>query len=84
MHSCLAGLGFWGFASAISGLWVIWHIPLHATMVAQGTLPVHAAMSSTLTLFPLGHFLSAVSHRYGSACQAVAPRASTRSARTGV
>ncbi|WP_181896868.1 CPBP family intramembrane glutamic endopeptidase [Corynebacterium senegalense] len=75
LHSCLSSLGFWGFASAISGLWVIWHIPLHATMVAQGTLPAQAAISSTLTLFPLGLFLSAVSHRYGSAWPAVVAHA---------
>lgn len=74
-HSCLSNLGFWSFASAISGLWVIWHIPLHAAMAVQGTLPAHAAMSSTLTLFPLGLFLSAVSPRYGSAWPAVAAHA---------
>ncbi|MCT1664211.1 CPBP family intramembrane glutamic endopeptidase [Corynebacterium sanguinis] len=75
LHSCLSSLGFWGFASAISCLWVIWHIPLHATMVAQGTLPADAAITSTLTLFPLGLFLSAVSHRYGSAWPAVVAHA---------
>lgn len=66
LHSCLGDTGVWRSSAVISGLWVIFHLPLHGTMVYQGVLPLDAALTSTLTLFALGLLLSATAHRFGS------------------
>ncbi len=63
--------GFWRASSAVSAAWVAFHIPLHGAMAIQGTLPVTAAVTSTLGLFFLGLLLSAVVVRFGSVWPAV-------------
>ncbi len=63
--------GLWRCAAAVSGVWVIFHIPVHGVMAAQGTLPWPQAIISTLTLFGMGLFLSAAVARFGSVWPAV-------------
>lgn len=65
----------WVRAAAISGVWVVFHIPLHATMILQGTLPVAAGAASTILLFPLGMFLAMLVERFGSVWPAVVAHA---------
>lgn len=71
LQKALSSWGFWRFSAAIAALWVAFHIPLHGVMAAQGTLPVTVALASTLVLFPLGLFLSAITVRFGSIWPAV-------------
>ncbi|WP_018295820.1 CPBP family intramembrane glutamic endopeptidase [Corynebacterium lubricantis] len=58
--------GFWPASIVISVVWVIFHIPLHGTMVLQGALDPHIGVATTVVLFGLGLFLSAVTVRFGS------------------
>jgi len=58
--------GFWRASIVIAVVWVIFHIPLHGTMVLQGALDPHIGVASTVVLFGLGLFLSAVTVRFGS------------------
>jgi len=71
LQQLLADCGFWGASSVVAGVWVLFHIPLHATLALQGTLPADVLVSSTLLLFPLGLFLSAAAARFGSVWPAV-------------
>lgn len=66
-----SGGGFWRTAIAVSAVWVLFHVPLHGAMALQGTLPWDIAIVTTLGLFPLGIFLSAAVHRFGSVWPAV-------------
>lgn len=61
----------WGRAVAISGIWVVFHIPLHGTMMLQGTLDPSTGVVSTLLLLPLGVFLAMLVERFGSVWSAV-------------
>lgn len=65
------GANRWSSAVAISSVWVLFHIPLHATMILQGTLPLSAGIVSTLLLLPLGVFLAMLVERFGSVWPAV-------------
>jgi len=56
----------WVRAAAISGVWVVFHIPLHGTMILQGTLPAAVGAVSTILLLPLGVFLAMLVERFGS------------------
>ncbi len=71
LQDLLAGKGFWPSSLLIAGVWVLFHVPLHGTMALQGVLPWTAAATSTVTLFGLGVFLSAVVARFGSVWPAV-------------
>lgn len=71
LQRALAGWGFWSASAAVSAGWVLFHVPLHATMALQGTIPWVMALTSTVGLFPLGLFLSAVVVRFGSVWPAV-------------
>ncbi len=71
LQRALASWGFWRSSSAIAGLWVLFHLPLHGVMVAQGTLPPVIVLATTVGLFPLGLFLSAAVVRFGSVWPAV-------------
>lgn len=71
LQRLLAGWGFWPSSTVVAGVWVLFHVPLHGTLALQGTLPTHALVGSTLLLFPLGLFLSAAVHRFGSVWPAV-------------
>lgn len=68
-------VGFWIPSTAIAVIWVLFHIPLHGVMAAQGSLPVTVAVTSTLGLLPLGIFLSACVTRFGCVWPAVAAHA---------
>lgn len=63
--------GLWRCAAAVSGVWVVFHVPVHGVMAAQGTLPWPQAIVSTLSLFGMGMFLSAAVARFGSVWPAV-------------
>lgn len=71
LQEVFRGWGFWRAAMAVAAIWVLFHVPLHATMAAQGTIPGIVALTSTLGLFPLGIFLSAAVRRFGSVWPAV-------------
>ena len=71
LQRALAPWGFWRASSAIAGLWVLFHVPLHGVMVAQGTLPPVIGLATTVGLFPLGLLLSAAVVRFGSVWPAV-------------
>lgn len=71
LQQLLDGRGFWTASTAVAGVWVLFHVPLHGTLALQGTLPTHVLVASTLLLFPLGLFLSAAVHRFGSVWPAV-------------
>ena len=71
LQQTLAGLGFWRASSVVAAVWVLFHIPLHGAMAVQGTIPVTVAVVTTLGLFPLGLYLSAVVVRFGSVWPAV-------------
>ncbi len=80
LQQLLAPWGFWRASAAVAAVWVLFHVPLHATFVLQGTLPAHVALSSTLLLLPLGLFLSAAVIRFGSVWPAVLAHALPMSA----
>lgn len=61
----------WTSAVVISSVWVVFHIPLHGTMILQGTLPLSTGIISTLLLLPLGVFLATLVERFGSVWPAV-------------
>jgi len=65
------GMNRWGRAITISGIWVVFHIPLHGTMILQGTLDPSTGIVSTLLLLPLGVFLAMLVERFGSVWPAV-------------
>lgn len=71
LQDLLAEKGFWPSSILIAGIWVLFHVPLHATMALQGVLPWTVAATSTISLFGLGVFLSAVVTRFGSVWPAV-------------
>ena len=71
LQKALSSWGFWRSSSAIATLWVTFHIPLHWVMAAQDTLPVTVALASTVVLFPLGLFLSAITVHFGSVWPAI-------------
>ncbi|MGW9350532.1 CPBP family glutamic-type intramembrane protease [Nocardiopsis flavescens] len=71
LQQTLADLGFWRSSALISGVWVLFHVPLHGTMALQGALPWDMMAVTTAALFPLGLFLSAVTVRFGSVWPAV-------------
>lgn len=71
LQNALAGLGFWRASALIAAVWVLFHVPLHGTMAIQGTLPWPIAITTTVGLFPLGLFLSAVAVRFGCVWPAV-------------
>lgn len=71
LQRAFSGWGFWRASSVIAAAWVVFHIPLHGVMAIQGTLPVTAAITSTLGLFFLGLLLSAAVVRFGSVWPAV-------------
>ncbi|SJM57292.1 CAAX amino terminal protease family protein [Gulosibacter sp. 10] len=58
--------GFWRASAGVSAIWVLFHVPLHAAMAAQGAFPWAVAAATTAALFGLGIFLSALAVRFGS------------------
>lgn len=80
LQHALSGLGFWRMATIVSAVWVAFHIPLHGVMLLQGTLPMQVALTSTVGLFPLGLFLSALVARFRSVWPAVLAHAAPLSA----
>lgn len=71
LQQLLVGRGFWVASSLVAGVWVVFHVPLHATLALQGTLPAQVLVGTTLLLFPLGLLLSALVTRFGSVWPAV-------------
>lgn len=71
LQRALDSWGFWRSAAVVSAVWVLFHVPLHGTMAVQGVLPWDIALVSTVGLFPLGLYLSAVVARFGSVWPAV-------------
>lgn len=71
LQQLLDGRGFWTASTLVAGVWVLFHVPLHGTLALQGTLPTNVLMAGTLLLLPLGLFLSAAVHRFGSIWPAV-------------
>ncbi|MGO2930991.1 CPBP family intramembrane glutamic endopeptidase [Microbacterium sp.] len=67
----LPGVNRWARAVVISGIWVVFHIPLHGTMILQGSLPPVTGVVSTVLLLPLGIFLAMLVERFGSVWPAV-------------
>lgn len=67
----MPGVDRWTRATLISGVWVLFHIPLHGAMVLQGVLPLVTGIVSTLLLLPLGIFLVMLVERFGSVWPAV-------------
>lgn len=65
------GMNRWARAIAVSGIWVVFHIPLHGTMILQGSLEPSTGIVSTLLLLPLGVFLAMLVERFGSVWPAV-------------
>ncbi|MGO1542808.1 MAG: CPBP family glutamic-type intramembrane protease [Gulosibacter sp.] len=66
LQQAFEGWGYLRASATISVIWVLFHVPLHGTMALQGVLPWHVAIASTLGLFALGMFLSAITLRFGS------------------
>lgn len=64
-------LNRWVRAGVISGIWVLFHVPLHAAMILQGVLSPMIGLVSTLLLLPLGVFLAMLVERFGSVWPAV-------------
>lgn len=71
LQHLLAPWGFWRSASAVSAVWVAFHVPLYAVMTAQGSTPGIVAVTTLVGMFPLGLFLSALVERLGSIWPAV-------------
>lgn len=69
------GVNRWVRAIVISGIWVVFHIPLHGTMMLQGSLAPSTGIVSTLLLLPLGVFLAMLVERFGSVWPAVVAHA---------
>lgn len=66
LQTALERWGFWRMACTISGVWVLFHVPIHGTMALQGVMSPEIAISSTLGLFGFGIFLSAITYRFES------------------
>ena len=71
LQQLLETKGFWGGAARVSAVWVLFHVPVHGVMAAQGTLSWGEAALVTVPLFALGLFLSAAVARFGSVWPAV-------------
>ncbi len=71
LPALILGANRWVRALAISGIWVVFHIPLHGTMILQGSLDPLAGIVSTALLLPLGVFLAMLVERFGSVWPAV-------------
>lgn len=67
----MPGMDRWTRATLISGVWVLFHVPLHGAMMLQGVLPVATGIVSTLLLLPLGIFLAMLVERFRSIWPAV-------------
>ncbi|WP_141211008.1 CPBP family glutamic-type intramembrane protease [Enemella dayhoffiae] len=67
----LPGLGFWAKASSIGLFWMLWHVPLHASYVLAGVMPLSIAIVSTLTLLAVAPLWQALADRFGSVWPAV-------------
>lgn len=66
LQKALSDWGYWRASATISLVWMLFHLPLHGTMVVQGVLGVDAAIATTLSLFGLGMFLSGLTIRFDS------------------
>lgn len=71
LQRLLATHGFWRASAMVSAVWVAFHIPVHGVLVLQGQLPWQQGLASTVGLFALGMFLSALVVRFGSVWPAV-------------
>lgn len=80
LQGLLRHRGFWPAASLVAGAWLAFHVPLHATLAAQGALPVRDAIAATVWILPAGLFLSALVERLGSVWPAVFAHAAPLSA----
>ena len=67
--------GFWVSALGISVFWALWHVPLHATYVIAGTMPLHVAAASTAALIGVGPLWAALVERFDSVWPAVVAHA---------
>lgn len=67
----LPGWGFWGRSLSIGVLWTLWHVPLHASYVLAGVMPLSVAVISTVTLLGVAPLWQALADRYGSVWPAV-------------
>lgn len=67
----LLGGGFWRAALIVAFAWTAFHLPLHATYVLQGDMPLAHAAALTAGLLPLSLFLSALAARQDSVWPAV-------------
>ncbi|WP_029090226.1 CPBP family intramembrane glutamic endopeptidase [Brevibacterium album] len=71
LPALLAPLGFWGSSAVIALAWTVFHLPLHAAYVWEGSISVATAGMLTAGLVPLSLFLSAAAARWGTVWPAV-------------
>ncbi len=75
LQKLLSGWGFWGASLAIGAVWVLWHVPLHATYVVAGTMSMSVAAATTVALIGSAPLWSALVVRFGSVWPAVVAHA---------
>lgn len=67
--------GFWASALGVSAFWALWHLPLHASYVLAGAMPLNIAAASTVALIGVGPLWAALVERFGSVWPAVVAHA---------
>lgn len=71
LPAAMERLGFWRSTAVVGVLWALWHVPLHALYLLQGTLPTTVVVASTLSLVAWAPLLAALVHRLRSVWPAV-------------
>lgn len=66
LHTLLRPQGFWITALSTSAIWTVWHIPLIATSVYQGDIPMQQALATLGNLAVVSLVISALRERSGS------------------
>ncbi len=71
LTTLLAPWGFWRASTAIAVVWSLWHLPLTATYLVDGTIPGREVLATTVNLFLAAFVLSAVRYLSHSVWPAV-------------
>ncbi|GAA1977158.1 CPBP family intramembrane metalloprotease [Isoptericola halotolerans] len=71
LQSLLRDQGFWRSSTIVGLLWMLFHVPLNLTYLAQGTLSTAEAIATTLSVAAWAPLLAALVERRGTIWPAV-------------
>lgn len=71
LQTVLRSLGFWRMSGIIAMVWMLWHLPLHLTYLAQGTLTGSEVLATTIGVAAWAPLLAALVERRGTIWPAV-------------